>query len=423
MNQEGKRKLLILGASARDTETAKRAKELGYYVIVTDNNKNYGTSPAKFEADEAWDISWSDVDALTAACLANDVAGVLAGFNEKKIEAQIKLCGRLGLPCDTTSEQLKITRDKLKFKALCQRHGIPIVEEYDEKEAPDNLPVIIKPTDLSGSFGIKVVTHKEDFNNAVEFSRSASATNRVIIEKFITGLTKIDVYYLVEDGVPYLMAASDTLMCPPTEGHEIMQGAWIFPSRNTGNWIRNLHPRVVDMIKSINVRYGYMTISAFACEDGNFKCFEAGLRLSGELSYKYIEAAYGYNYLDFIIERAMANTTPPNPGFASETDQKMLILNYYSHNGIIKDKKMPAKNFVDVLAATPKVLSHEICYPYVGMQFCTSTDGKDLIEQALRADKEIVLTDEDGRDMITFRFDHDSLAEMLTRHNWQNLIS
>jgi len=414
MSKDRKKKLLILGASALETEVVRRAKQLGYYVIVTDNYKNpEANSPAKYEADQAWDISWRDIDTLETACRVNNVAGVLAGFSEIRVEAQIRLCERLGYPCDTTLEQLEITRDKAKFKAICRKHGIPVIEEFDEHDAVNHLPVIIKPTDRGGSAGIKVVTNPEEFNEALAYSRAASLSNSVVIEKFIADQMKIDAYYLVEDGIPHLIAASDALKCPPVKGHEICQRGWLFPSRYTGSWIRNIHPRIVSMLKSLKLRNGYLTISAFACEDGSFKCFETGLRLSGELSYKFVEAAYSYNYLDFLIGRAMAGLTPKACDFSSATNAKMFILNFFSRNGIIKIKKTPAKNYIDLLAATPGIDSHESRYPYIGMYFAVSTDYEDLIGKALKADSEVILTDNDGQDMVTFRCDYNSLYHQI----------
>lgn len=417
MHQDNNKTLLILGASAIETEVVKRAQQLGYYVIVTDNHPNPEVnSPAKFVADLAWDISWTDFDALETACRAASVAGVLSGFSEIRVEAQIKLCQRLGLPCDTTLNQLEITRDKVKFKNLCRKCGIPVVEEFNEQDAINHLPVIIKPTDRGGSAGIKVVTRREDFSEALEHSRAASLTNNVVIEKYIADQTKVDAYYLVEDGIPYLMALSSALMCPAVEGHEICQRAWYFPSRHTGNWMRNIHPHMPDMIEALKLKNGYLTMSAFADDDGNFKCFETGLRLSAELSFKFTDAAYGYNYLDFLIAGAMSERKPQRCDFTRQTDVKMLIYNFFATNGIIKHKQIPSGDYVDIIAATPEIDSHESRYPYVGMYFSMSTDCDELIENALKADKELVLTDHQGRDMIIFRANRNSMVESLIQH-------
>ena len=64
------KKLLILGAGAVETTLVYRAKELGIHTIVTDYNLDHRLSPAKDIADESWDISWSDIDALEKECLS-----------------------------------------------------------------------------------------------------------------------------------------------------------------------------------------------------------------------------------------------------------------------------------------------------------------------------------------------------------------
>ena len=62
------KKLLILAGESNLVTLVERAKELGIYTIVTDY---YDTehSPAKLVADEYWNISWTDIDALEKKCL------------------------------------------------------------------------------------------------------------------------------------------------------------------------------------------------------------------------------------------------------------------------------------------------------------------------------------------------------------------
>ena len=79
MKLKGK-KLLILGATMDEYLLVQRAHELGIYVIVTDYNVDWSLSPAKYLADEVWDISWSDVDSLAVQCRTHNVDGILAGF-------------------------------------------------------------------------------------------------------------------------------------------------------------------------------------------------------------------------------------------------------------------------------------------------------------------------------------------------------
>ena len=68
---EGK-KLLIIGASNAEVDVVKIAQSLGCYVIVTDVREG-SAFPAKLVADEAWNISWTDYDALEKVGLAENI--------------------------------------------------------------------------------------------------------------------------------------------------------------------------------------------------------------------------------------------------------------------------------------------------------------------------------------------------------------
>ena len=78
---KGKR-LLILGCSQDECQIVEAARELGVYTITTDNHENWDDAPAKKIADEAWNISWSDIDALKEKALMRNVDGVIAGYSE-----------------------------------------------------------------------------------------------------------------------------------------------------------------------------------------------------------------------------------------------------------------------------------------------------------------------------------------------------
>src|SRR5699024_10551603 len=145
MKLKGK-KLLIFGATAGEISLVNRAQAYGVYVIVTDNHLDYTLTHAKNVANEAWDISCSNIDMLANMYRDNGVSGVLAGYSEFRVENMIKLCNRLNVPCYINNEQLEITRDKAKFKECCRKYGVSVVREYKSIYEVDEYPVIVKPT-------------------------------------------------------------------------------------------------------------------------------------------------------------------------------------------------------------------------------------------------------------------------------------
>ena len=332
-------KLLVLGATYNEIVVIERAKAKGIYTIVTDNNTDYSKSPAKYVADEAWNISWSDIDSLYLKCKESIIDGIIAGFSEFRVENMIKLCARLELPCPLTMEQLDITRDKIKFKALCNQYGISGVPEF--KYGSDiQFPVIIKPVDRAGSIGINVVYDKDDFEKYYQYALSLSPSQSVIVEKYIDDGIKFDVYYFVINGVITLLGTSDTIMCEGTEAAPILQKAWVFPSVYESKFVKEEDVKLRKMLQGLGIVNGYVTISAF-CTNGQFYFFEAGFRLSGELSFNYYKAFSNINYIDLLIDYSLGIELNQTLEEAAGNKQHSVILNFFGKDGKVKDMKLP----------------------------------------------------------------------------------
>ena len=68
------KKLLIMGANPETVSLIKKAKKMGIYTIVTDNNPD---AYAKKFADQAENVNAVDVDGLVQLAKYNQVDGVL----------------------------------------------------------------------------------------------------------------------------------------------------------------------------------------------------------------------------------------------------------------------------------------------------------------------------------------------------------
>lgn len=344
------KKLLILGANHIECDLVKRARELGYYTIVTDNHSNLIDSPAKKYADEQWFVSWSDIKTLEQKCRSKGVNGVLAGFSEFRVESMINLCNKLSLPCSLTQSQLSITRDKKQFKELCKRFNLPVVKEYDFQEQK-RYPVIIKPVDRAGSIGINVAYNQTQFETFYRYAKALSPTGNVIIEDFISDGTKVDFYYFVQDGNPFFLGSSDTIMCKGREYAEILQKAWIFPSIYENIYLNEYETNFIKLLDYLKINNSYLTISTFFTNN-KFYFFEAGFRLSGELSYNWYNAIAGINYLDCTIKNAL-NISPPL--LSNKIEEKYsVILNIFVKDGEVKCIQD------DILNIIPEVIAYNL---------------------------------------------------------------
>ncbi len=329
------KKILVLGGNTTEYVVVEHAQKLGYYTIVTDSHENWLLSPAKEVADEAWNISWSDIDTLVPLCRQSCIDGVIAGFSEFRVENMIKLCEILDLPCWLTMEQLNLTRDKIKFKQLCVDYEIPCVPEYKYDEV-SKYPVIIKPVDRAGSIGINVAYNEDQFKKYYEYAQNMSPSKKVIIEEYIDDGVKFDVYYFIQNESISLLGTSDTVMCKQSKGNETLQKAWIYPSKHQARFMALLDAKLQKLIKGIGLRDGYITMSAFY-RNNSFLFFEAGFRLSGEMSFDYFNAVTGQNYLNVLL-RYTADDTFNNPRIQAlplDTRYKAITLNFYGVDGVV----------------------------------------------------------------------------------------
>lgn len=299
---EGK-KLLILGKSKAEVDVVKIAQSYGCYVIVTDQYTNDKETPAKFVADESWDISWTNYDLLEKKCRECGVEGIVAGYSEFRVEAMIEMCERLGLPCYINREQLEITRDKNKFKHLCKQYGVPIVNEYDPSDANIQFPVIIKPTDRGGSIGINVAYNADEYKKHLAYAYEMSPSKSVVVEDFIGDGVKFDCTYYINGKQAILIETCDTTMLSTEKGCETMQKAWSFPSRYEREYIEQVDANVQAMLSDLGMECGVANISFFY-RNGKFYVFETGFRLGGGHSFDYQRASGGVDYLTLMIKYA-----------------------------------------------------------------------------------------------------------------------
>lgn len=420
---KGKR-LLVLGASASEVSLVERAKEMGVYVIVTDNHLDYGLAPAKRVADLAWDLSWSDIDALEKACRDACVDGVVAGYSEFRVENLIKLCDRLSLPCYCTMEQLDVTRDKVKFKEACRRYGIPTVKEFASPEDVDEFPVIVKPVDRGGSVGVGIASDHEELAAAYDYAMTVSVCKKVIIEKFIDNAVKVDFYYSINEGKITLLSSSETINAKDNGFERVVQSGWFLPSKHHDAFVEKEEPAVLRMIEGLGIRDGYISFSGFVDEDENFVFFETGLRLCGGHLYEYYKRIGMPSNLDTFIFHALLgdSTLALSQVVASRRNQglKCITVNLYAKAGIIGE--ISGLEEIEAMESCAFVLKSgrvgQMCHDdkaildKIGMFYLVGEAGAALASDLTRAYELLTITNEQGEDMLYDRIDPDLLIDL-----------
>lgn len=294
---------MILGGMRFSCEIVAKAKEMGIYTLVADYNR-IEDSPGKQIADEAVDLSVTDVDAVVDYVNNNAIDGVFVGFNDMLLPFYADICKKAGLPCYGTKTQFETLIAKDKYKALCRQFGVPTIPEYDINDENIKYPVLVKPVDSSGSRGITICHNRQQLDKAVEIGRKASKAGKVLIERYMDG-REVTVFWTFQDSNYYLSALGNRHV-KHNQGMDIipLPVGYTFPSVFLPKYRAEVEENCKRMFSHLGIKEGMMFMQC-KVEDGTCYVYDLGYRLTGSLEYKILERVCGYNPLEMMICHAL----------------------------------------------------------------------------------------------------------------------
>ncbi|MCR5670828.1 MAG: ATP-grasp domain-containing protein [Butyrivibrio sp.] len=395
------KKLLILGDNVHSENLIRIAKERGIYTILTDN-RAIERSPSKLVADEYWDISIRDTDALYERSKIEGVSGVLCGASEVCTEAVRTLCKRLDLPFWISDKAWEITNDKVKFKELCKKCGLPVAKDYklDSELKQQDLekiqyPVVVKPADGCSSVGMHVCNNEAELIEGYRDAYDRSSTKKVVVEKYISGM-ELGLIYMFHEGKPYFFSDFD-FYGDKDNGHPMAFGAE--PSISHANFREKYESELSKLVAELDCREGSGFIQVLyngkeeAVIEMNYR-LAGGHFFNGRLLHEHmISCAFSENA--DIDEKALSHRV------------QSFIYFIWLKNGVIKhieglDKIAQNSAF---LAMNPPKKTGEKVVAGTGMQqmltgilFKAERDKAHEVVDFIN--ETLLVTDEDGNDMV-----------------------
>lgn len=298
------KKLLILAGAGVHNKVVRAAKEMGIYVIVTDNLKD---SPAKIIADESWMYSITDVDAIVERCKIEKIDGVLNFCIDPAQKPYQQICERLGLPCYGTKEQFNILTDKRNFKDYCIAHNVDVIQEYTRQDVLNDrveYPVFIKPTNSRGSRGQSICYNKEEAVIGLEVAAKEAQNGDIICEKYMVGYQDIGSAFFVIDGIPHLVKFGDRHLGRIEDNLSKQVICTRLPSVHVPMFMEKVHDRVKEMIKSLDIKFGPVFLQGFVDGD-TIRYYDPALRMPGGDYDIILREATGFDTVKSLIHFAL----------------------------------------------------------------------------------------------------------------------
>ena len=351
---EGK-KLLVLGGFRLACDIIRRAKAIGSYVIVADQNPNL---PGNALADKFVQISILDVDAIVDFCRAEKVDGVTTGFVDILLPACYEICKRLNLPYYASKKMISMATNKVDFKDTCMKYGVPVPQTYHigssipaEVFNKIQYPVFVKPMDASGSRGAGVCYNKDELLQQFESAVDYSDTDNAIIEDFLTGREFL-ANYIAVNGEYRLISLFDRYMSKDRGSAVNFSNMSMAPSKAIDNYLNRVNDKVENMFRELGFNDGILFLQGHSNGE-KITFYEMGCRLGG--SYYNLEAVnIGENPIDMLVRYAftgkMVNDISKIRRDVAKYEKYAIACNYllkniddtiFKMNGIEKVKAMP----------------------------------------------------------------------------------
>lgn len=299
------KKLVIIGASYLQLSLVLKAKKMDLETHVFAWEKG---AVAKDVADYFYPISILDKDKILSECMkikpdgivsiASDIAMPTVNF----IAKQLKLTGN-SLQCTVN------TTDKFEMRKRLSLNNIPCpnyallksTDDIDLVEANKlNYPLIVKPTDRSGSRGITKVNSITNLKVALERALEESFSKHVIVEEFISAKKEISMEMISWKGEHHFLAATDKVTTGAPCFVEVEQHE---PANLPQDLLIEVTGLVKDALTVLGVEYGASHSEVLIDKFSNPHIVEIGARMGGDnIGACLVEMSTGYDFLKGVIE-------------------------------------------------------------------------------------------------------------------------
>lgn len=306
------KKILLLGGSAQQVVAIEKAKELGFYTVLCDYLDD---NPGQFAADKFYLVSTTDKDAVLEVAKQENIDGVLAYASDPAAPTAAYVAEKLNLP-GNPYESVKILCNKDKFRAFLSDNSFntPKAKSYtkadeavsDIKNAYFKLPIIIKPTDSSGSKGVTVIdSQNKDIKGAVDFAFSFSRNTSIVAEEFIVKKHQ----YLV---------GGDIFVC---DGKIVIWGLMnchrdnsvnplvpigkSYPPKIEETDIRNVKSELQRLVDSLNIKNGSMNVELLIDKNNDVYFIDIGPRGGGNMIPDLMSYIFNKDVVELSIKAAV----------------------------------------------------------------------------------------------------------------------
>lgn len=295
--------LAIVGASYLQLPLILKAKEMGYTTHVFAWAAN---DVGEKEADFFYPISITEKEQILEKCREIGICGICTIASDLAVVAVNYVAEKLGLNGNPIESTERCTNKHYMRRAF-ENGGDPspksvLIKSPDELNGMEfEFPVIVKPTDRSGSRGIYKVECRNDLIDAVKRAMEQGFEKHALVEEYAKG-QEYSVEHISYKGKHHFLAL--TLKYTSGAPHFIEKGH-LEPapvSEETLSRVQNVIDHALD---TLGIENGASHAEIKIAPDGVIKIIEIGARMGGDcIGSDLVQYSTGMDFVRMVIQTA-----------------------------------------------------------------------------------------------------------------------
>lgn len=331
------KKILLLGGSAQQLVAINAAKDLGYNTVLCDYLLD---NPGQYLADKYYSVSTTDIEAVYNIAKTEQVDGILAYASDPAALPAAVVAERLGLPTNP-AKSVEILGLKYPWRKFLHDNGFACpkfhtfsptdsVVKLKESVKNFNFPIVVKPTDSSGSKGVSLLDNCDELEKAISWADEYSRNKILIVEEFI------------KRGFPYVIGGDifvwdgKIVLYGEMECLRNMQKTPLIPIGKKRPTSLNkkqsdaIYSELQRIITTLDIRFGEMNIEILLDKNDNVHFLELGPRAGGNMIPIQLSDAFGVDLVKANVQAAMGE----KPSFVDNVIKSMpgCYMHYVLHS-------------------------------------------------------------------------------------------
>lgn len=338
-------KIAIIGASYLQLPLVKKAKEMGLEVYCFAWEEG---AVCKDVTDYFYPISIVEHDEILKICQNVKIDGICTISSDVAAPTVAYVASKMGLIANEYEASVR-ANNKFLMRNAFMAAGIPcpqyrmVTSVEEAKDINLSYPLIVKPSDRSGSLGVTKVLCEEELNLAIEKAIGVSFKKQAMVEEFIDG-REISVEFISYKGKHYPLQITDKVT---TEAPHFVELEHHQPAEFSTDELENIYSITKNALNALGLTNGASHSEYKITKDGRIAVMEIGGRMGGDfIGSDLVRLSTGYDFLKGVIEVALGlfeepmKTLSKHSGvyfLAKETEYvKSVIENYRQYPDIVE---------------------------------------------------------------------------------------